>query len=511
MNILLIMSDQEQHWSHVPAELARPGMDWLLERGVAFDQHHVVTVPCGPSRSTIYTGQHTQHTKVLTNPGIGGSGGMSSSTPTIGGMLREVGYYTAYKGKWHVSVIEPADRFSGSTVGALEEFGFAEYTNDGDPVGIPWDGYRQDPAIAADAANWLLGRSGDKPSDQPWLLTVNFVNPHDVMFFDATGNANDTVRGMRAPRLPAPYAPLYEKKWDLALPDSFTDDLRAKPKAQAYMAGIIDNMLGALPHEDEEAWRARRSYYYNCLVDLDQHVHTVLRALVESGHDRDTVVIYTSDHGEAGGAHGLREKLTSLYREIINVPLVIAHPDVAGGTRTSALSSAIDLAPTILSLADVDPQRCERDFAHLHGVDLSPVVVGDAPTSERDAVLFCMSHAIPASLDPSPDGVAARLFLRGIFDGRWKFARYFSANEHHRPVGWAELATRNDLELYDTHADPQELHNIAGDPAHRDKLVELSARLEKLIDAEVGSDDGQDLFELVSTGRLRMGGDPRPA
>lgn len=104
---VLIMSDQEQHWSHLPAELHRPGTDWLLGRGMAFEQHHAVTVPCGPSRSTIYTGQHTQHTKVLTNPSCHGSAGMASSVPTLGTMLRAAGYYTAYKGKWHVSVIEP--------------------------------------------------------------------------------------------------------------------------------------------------------------------------------------------------------------------------------------------------------------------------------------------------------------------------------------------------------------------------------------------------------------------
>lgn len=496
-NILLIMSDQEQHWSLLPSGLSRPGLGWLLERGVGFGAHHVVTLPCGPSRSTIYTGRHTPHTKVVSNPSRAQGIGLSPQLATLGWMLREQGYYTAYKGKWHVSVIDPPAPFGGSTARALEEFGFAEYTPDGDPVGIPWDGYRQDPAIASDAANWLLGRDGAKPLDQPWFLAVNFVNPHDVMFFDATGRMNETAAGMPARRLPAPYAPLYERDWDEELPPSFDDDLSAKPSAHAHLARLSGAMLGEIPHEDERSWRALRSYYYNCLTDLDRHVDTLLRAVVASGHDRDTVLVYTTDHGEAAGAHGLRGKPTSVYREVVNVPLVVAHPDCPGGTSTDALSSAVDLAPTLLSLAGADPSARAQRHPGLPGHDLSEVLADPSARTGRDesGVLFCMSR--PPS--PASGGESPRLFLRGIFDGRWKLARYFSEHEHHRPQGWTELTARNDLELYDTSADPGELTNLAADPEHRDLVVELADRLTRLVDAEIGEDDGRELAEISAT------------
>ena len=498
-NVLLIMSDQEQHWSSLPSAMSRPGLDWLLTRGTGFTRHHVVTLPCGPSRSVIYTGQHTPHTKVLGNPNRARGIGLSPTLPTLGSMLREQGYYTAYKGKWHVSVIDPPTRFSGTTAGALEEFCFAEYTADGDPVGIPWDGYRQDPAVASDAANWLLGRGGHKPDDQPWFLAVNFVNPHDIMFFDATGRMNRTASSaMPAPRLPAPYAPLYQREWDVELPGSFHEDLSGKPAAQAHLARSIAALLGDMPREDEASWRAFRDYYYNCLIDLDQHVSTVLRALVAADHDRDTVVIYTTDHGEAAGAHGLREKPTSVYRELVNVPLVVVHPDVAGGATTSALSSSVDLAPSILSMIGMDTAERADRYPALRGHDLGPVVADPAAagTREETGVLFCMSR-IPSRPTPDREEDEQRMFLRGIFDGRWKFARYFAPEDHHRAVDWDDLAGRNDLELYDTTADPDEVNNLAADPAHHDVITRLAGQLTALIDAEVGVDDGSDLLALT--------------
>lgn len=474
-NILLILSDQEQHPSLLPAELERPGFEWLLAHGTSFTRHHVVTLACGPSRSVIYTGQHTPHTGVMTNPGSGGRPGMSASVPTIGTMLREHGYYTAYKGKWHVSVIEQPTAFTASTVTALEPYGFAEYTADGDPVGQPWDGFRHDPAVASDAGGWLLGRSGCKPADSPWFLAVNFVNPHDVMFFDATGRM-ETTRNARLPvrRLPEPLAPPYGRSWDVPLPASFNDDLSAKPSSQRLQARVIEAMLGELPHDDEEAWRALRSYYLNCLLDLDRSVDALLRALVASGHDRDTVVIYSTDHGEAAGAHGMREKPTSLYREVVNVPLVVVHPDSAGGTQTAALSSAVDLVPTMLGFAGVKADERAERHPDARGLDQG-VALADprsaGPRCDR-GVLFCMDRPPARSTDGQPP---PRSSMRGVFDGRWKFARYFAAGDERD----------SEQELYDTVTDPSEMHNLASDPSCGDHMLRLRAALDQLVESEI--------------------------
>src|SRR3546814_158129 len=98
-NILLIVNDQERALADIPASLPLPAHDWLRERGLSFDRFHVNTTPCGPSRSSIYTGLHTQHTGVYANPNSPPYPELSPAIPTIGTMLRQAGYRTTYKGK----------------------------------------------------------------------------------------------------------------------------------------------------------------------------------------------------------------------------------------------------------------------------------------------------------------------------------------------------------------------------------------------------------------------------
>lgn len=492
-NILFIMSDQEQTWSLLPQELGRPGFDRLMRRGTGFSRHHVVAVPCGPSRSVIYTGQHTAHTGLHTNPNRASGAAMSSDVPTIGSMLREHGYYTAYKGKWHLSSIEPPVPFRANAGHALEEFGFSEFNPGGDPVGLVWDGYKNDPAVASDAARWLLGHGG-KPADRPWFLAVNFVNPHDVMFFDPTGAMNTTGTSP-VPRRPAPMAPVYERAWDVALPASLREDRTRKPAAQAAFGAFVNAVLGEIPREDEHAWRALRSYYYNCLRDLDQHVETVLRALTDAGHADDTVVVYTSDHGEAAGAHGFREKPMSLYREVVNVPLIISHPDVPSGGLSGSLSSSLDIVPTLLGLAGVPQQLRAERYPQLRGVDLSTVVAEPSRSTARDevGVLVSMSRppmAVPASR-PGVAPATSRTCLQGLYDGRWKFARYFALADTHptRRAGAGrpgdDLESHSDLEMYDTHVDEHEMQNLAYHSDYRPVRDRLAAQLARAVELEI--------------------------
>jgi arylsulfatase len=94
--------------------------------------------------------------------------------------------------------------------------------------------------------------------------------------------------------------------------------------------------------------------------------------------------------------------------------------------------------------------------------------------------------------------------MRGLFDGRFKFARYFSARQHHRPTSWDELVRHNDLELYDTHADPGETNNLACDldSAPRERIEALNRSLDALIEREIGIDDGRHLPGAASDWQL---------
>ncbi|HWY25833.1 MAG TPA: sulfatase-like hydrolase/transferase, partial [Nevskia sp.] len=119
-NILLIMSDQERGWPDLPGGLGLNAHEWLLERGTGFSNFNVHTTPCSPSRSNLYTGLHTPFTGLTSNVGAPPFPTLGK-VPTLGHLLREQGYYTAYKGKWHLSNVPTGVNLSyGPFEGARE-------------------------------------------------------------------------------------------------------------------------------------------------------------------------------------------------------------------------------------------------------------------------------------------------------------------------------------------------------------------------------------------------------
>ena len=519
LNVLLITTDQEQSFAHLPESLVLPGHEYLRERGVAFRNFQVNSTPCGPSRSVIYSGQHTQHTRMFVNPNIPPSPELPRDMPSMGTIFRDLGYYTAYKGKWHLSNVNHGLDFHGQrfpeTTAALEPWGFSEYTHDGDHHGLVWDGFMHDAAIAADAANWLLGKSGDKPDNQPWLLAVNFINPHDIMFFDATGRmAKERIDPVRvAPMRPAPGAPIYDDWLDLELPGSFDDDLAAKPAAHRDDQRLADIMYGTLPHNDEAGWRTFRNYYYNCIRDVDRHMLRVLEALEASGEADRTIVVFTSDHGEMAGAHGMRQKGASMYRENIGVSFIVNHPDVASPCESDAAATTVDIIPTLLAMTGVDTSEVAQRWPDLKGVSVAGALSGEK--TERDARGMLINYTASLAWDVElvellfraqigetltnaqtsrlEEGVSRDNYacFRGINDGRYKFARYFKPRAHHTPTDWDMLTKHNQLELYDTLEDPLEMHNLANQADdHQALILSLNDALNRLVALEIGLDDG---------------------
>ncbi len=505
-NILLILSDQERSRGDLPSNLSLPGHDFLEENGVNFTNYYVTTAPCAPSRSTIYTGQHTQHTGVFANPGDEQpSAGLAPGVKTIGHMLRELGYYTAYKGKWHLTY----HNFNSTL--DLDGFGFSDFQDEKIHGGKGWDGHRLDPLIAKDASNWLLDKSTRISKDKPWFLAVNFINPHDIMYFDVTGQ-QESKRihpGFVSKLHQAPNAPPYSTDTDYDLPESYyLDDLKEKPSAQKDHALFLDYMLGETTSYDEAKWKKWQSYYYACIQDADTQLQSVLNALIKSGQYDNTIIIYSSDHGERAGAHGLRLKGPDIYKENLRVPLIIRHPDYSSGFSTSALASGIDIVPTILNFAEQRETNSHETFPELTGIPLNDALTTtSAPTkrSERGILFnYTTIHAwdpeffkrrllrtLNKNERPSLDNIS---LLRGVFDGRYKFARYFRPSEHHQPSNWESLITHNELELYDTVNDPHEITNLAYGSrknSHRDLILKLNTQLNTLIDIEIGK--GQDI------------------
>ena len=536
-NILMIVTDQEYAHQALPEGASLPNRERLKDRGVTFNNHQVTTTVCTPSRSVMWTGQHTPLTRMTDNTNLAWIDDMRAdpeTLPTVGHMLRDLGYYTAFKGKWHESEFP-----EGDTSDAMEPYGFSDFQASGDVQGMPLDGFMKDPPTAADAASWLKGRSPEIAESQPWYLAVNFVNPHDVMYFDTDDDEMVQVRGM-FPIFSAPDAPLYQEKWPTALPASFSDELSQHPPAVQNYKMTSDGAYGKIPVEREDMWRNHVNYYVNCMIDVDRHIGTVLDALEESGQTENTVIIFTSDHGEMGGAHHLRQKGSVAFRETVNVPLVIVDPEQSGGASTEAVGSHLDLVPTTLAYAGLPESEMRKRYPFLHGHDHSglaaePGADGPRGSSEdpgqgslytydmlmtidmewlmRNAPQVLDTAAAEAGVEfhrgteafqsivgeigtPDPD---KRELFRGIFDGRYKLIRYFGLGHYNLPQSVEELHSENDVALYDLKDDPDETNNLANlDNPNFDEslLAEMNAKLNTLIVEEIGEDKA--LIELPS-------------
>ena len=503
-NILFITVDQLRSLADVPVRLPLPHIRRMVLEGRSFTNYHVNMAPCGPSRAVIYTGQYAQKTGMYTNPPgeyavIDPAGPppleLPTSIPTIGTLLREQGYYTAYKGKWHLSLIDQRIKRARpgaypDSVHALEPYGFSDYGHDGEHSGMEWAGFSHDAFIAADAINLLRRFSQGATGVKPWFLAVNLVNPHDIMFYEGDDEVGPKGASFVGPVMKPPGYPPYDANWDPALPESFyRDDLSTKPSAQrSYHGGFNASARGI------GAWKAYLNYYYNCIRDVDAHIGRLLAAVDGLGFAHDTIVILTSDHGERGGAHGMSGKGGDMYKETVRVPLIVRGPGItARGRATAALGSAVDLAPTLLALAGLSDVARIRRYPDLHGVSLAPAMFDAAARTDRDrrGILFDYVTASGPGSPSAREGREPRGLLRGTFDGHYKFARYFALHEHHIPTDWATLLAHDDLELYDTRVDPQELVNLAANPqAHADLILSLNARINTLIATEIGADTG---------------------
>lgn len=527
LNILFIFTDQERYAPQWPAGLSLPAHERLQQTGVTFTQHYTSAIMCTPSRSVLLTGLQTADNKMFDNCDCPWQPSLSPKVPTIGHMLRQAGYYTAYKGKWHLNrefdSHHPVKLFTKE----MEEYGFADYASPGDLVGHDLGGYQFDHLISGSAITWLR-RQGRPLSDagKPWSLFVSLVNPHDIMYFntDAPGEKVQDTGKLLKRATPAPNHPLYRKTWDLPVAKTLREpmDAAGRPRAHGEFLKVWDHVLGHIPLE-EARWRRFNDFYINSIRSVDIQVQNILAELDALGLADRTIIVFTADHGEMAGAHGLRGKGPFAYEESIHIPFLVVHPDIRGGQTCQALSSHIDVVPTLLSLAGVSATR-RSEFAgrDLPGKDLAPALAKgkDAGVhAAREAVLFTYSalmandsglikvagEAIAEGKDPKETMTAAgyqpdlkkRGSVRTAFDGRYKFSRYFAPVDRNRPATLDDLYKSNDLELFDLQADPEETVNLAADrQKHKDLIAAMSTKLESAIKAEIGVDDGREMPEI---------------
>ena len=522
-NILFVLTDQERFFrpGELPEGYRLPAHERLARRGTTFVNHRINSCVCTPSRSVLYTGQHIQHTRMFDNTNFPWIGSLSPEIRTIGDLLREAGYYTAYKGKWHLTKeFETVNKLGSPSrifTKEMEDYGFSDYFGIGDIIAHTQGGYLHDGVIAAMGGSWLRGKGRELAAQgKPWFLAVNLVNPHDVMFYDTDAPATPfrPERGITHVARD-PLDPLYAKKWSFKLPANHAQRLDApgRPAAHRDFLRSHDALVGAIPNE-EPRWRRRHNYYLNCLRDVDRNISALLAELDASGLARRTIVILTADHGDMDGAHQLHAKGAVAYREQNHVPLIVAHPAYPGGQRCAAVTSHLDIAPTLVALAGgvakglpgkdfskllAAPEKAGLDAVRegaLFNYNMFAYLDGDYL---HKAVEHVRKGGNPKALQAA--GIVPDLMKRGavrsVYDGRYVFARYFSPKQHNRPATLEELIRLNDVELYDVQVDPHEMKNLA---ANRELVAAMNEKLNRLLDAEVGDDRGQMLPGGIDAG-----------
>jgi len=272
--------------------------------------------------------------------------------------------------------------------------------------------------------------------------------------------------------------------------------------------------LEEIPVNATKMWNTYYDYHLNLIRDNDRNLKAVIDSLSALGLWDSTVVLRTADHGEFGGSHGgLRGKGPLPYEQECHVPAVIVHPEHPSGRTCRALTSHIDLILTLVGLTNADSSMRAGAVEGMPGRDFSTLLrAPETATVDavREAALFnyvglqtvdslymsrvCRDIAngrfAPPFTEAKPD-MSRRGFISFVFDGRYKFARYYAPDNFNTPATIEQLLANNDIELFDLHADPNELNDLGLDiVANKDLITRMNPLLNRMIAREVGVNDG---------------------
>ncbi len=442
-NILLIVTDQLAApalpvYGH--AVVKAPNIAVLAEQGVLFESAYCNSPLCAPSRASMMTGQLPSRIGAYDN-----AAAFPAETPTFAHYLRAAGYRTVLSGKMHfigpdqlhgfeerlTTDIYPAD-FGWTPDWEHPEYRPSWYHNmlsvvqAGECVTSNQLDYDEDVAFRANRK--LLEFARDDEDERPFLLTVSFTHPHD----------------------PFAISPEYWQRYDPAeidlpaVPLIPYDELDPHSQRLHHVCG-----LGEYEQTAERIRNARQAYYGE-ISYIDDKVGDLMATLNAAGLADDTIVIFTSDHGEMLGERGLWYKM-SFFEWSARVPLIVHAPGRFRPQRVAEHVSLVDLLPTLVELA-----TGEVDLADQHdGRSLAPLLRGDANAKNESVVLGELL---------SEGAIAPLLMIRR---GRYKYV----------------FSEPDPEQLYDLVDDPHELHNLATQPDHAQRIQAFRAELAERWDA----------------------------
>jgi arylsulfatase A-like enzyme len=408
-NLLFIITDQ-QFADAMSCRMGRqfintPAMDSLATNGMVFTRAYAANPLCMPSRNSMFTGRYPHETGVTKNAVA------TFEFADLGTYFRKAGYETAYFGKQHLAFA--VSKSFQTTKG------------------------KHDTVTLADASAFLSQKHA-----QPFLCVVSFMNPHNVCELARGQNLPDGPIGVapdpdKCPPAPANLAPQQDE------PDTMTIMRKGYHASAAFPVGNFT----------PDQWRQLRWGYYRLIEKVDAQIGAVLDALRKAGQEDNTIIVFTSDHGECAGAHGFNQK-TVLYEESARVPLIIS---CKGRTKTGEsdklINTGIDLLPTMLNCAGIPvPQT-------LPGRSLWPVSLGQTPPEWRTYIVVEDNMDQAASIGPYRPTAEGRM----VRSERYKYCVYSHGDRRES--------------LVDLQADPGETKNVAGDPQYRKTLLDHRALL----------------------------------
>ena len=516
-----------------------PAQERLMANGMTFANHYTMSAACQPSRTSIFTGAYPSLHGVSST-----SGGAKAlyewdmhyldpaTVPTMGDYFRAGGYRTYYKGKWHLSLPDifiPGTTTAFTTYGAdgtpipeneamyvdagrLEEFGFSGWIgpepfgnsplNSGSSAGAGNSG--RDEHIARMAADIIGEQQPD--ADSPWLIVSSFVNPHDIALWGTLALSQQSYDFLGQLDGSVPTDLFDQELWARTV----ADDLSTKPTAQASYRDTYKAIFQ--PTNPGELYQ---QFYYQLHKTVDANMTTVLDALAaEPANQRDTIVLFLSDHGDLLGSHGgMFQKWYTAYEEAIHVPFVVHSPTLFdSAVNLDILTSHADILPTMLGLAGLDAEAIRDDLRRTHdeaqplvGRDLSGVIFGEVdPSTVNDPVYFMTDDDVgrgsnqnnwmgmPYQSVAQPNNLETVIATLPTGPGgalqKWKYSRYFdnvqfwtspassppqdvittvSGQQNQAGTKTATTTVKttpeaDQIEVYNLGEDPLELVNLAG-------------------------------------------------
>jgi len=458
MNLLFLLTDQQRVDS-----LSCYGNDWiqtphlngLAEQSVVFDHTYVTQPVCSPARASLMTGLYP-HTAGVPSCNVP----LPSSSKTIAEHLAG-SHRCAYYGKWHLGDEIFPQRGFDEWVGTEDSYRrfysdegrhriLSDYhhflvknglTPDSASFGEPvfsrhFEASLDEPltkaSYLADRATEFIRNVGD----DPFVLFVSYLEPHPPH----TGPLNDLYDPQSLPVSPA---------------------FRAAPPENA---SLLNRVLSAYCSQSseygydlrtDEGWRAVRARYWGNVTLVDRSVGRILQALTEAGLDDDTIVVFTSEHGEMAGDHGILGKCV-LYEESVRVPLLVRSPDLKPG-RTEGNISQVDLLPTLLDMMEQPIPE------HLQGESRLDAARGEGTLRDNDVFIEwngADGHPGQGEAEVNPEMAAP--WRSVISADRWKL----------------NLSPIDQCELYDLNSDPYEMTNRYDDPLQRDRVGDLTRRIQ---------------------------------